>query len=85
MPAMYVKPYVKTNKSDYIDAEAIAEAVERPKMRFVRNRRKAPETSDFPRIPPRAFAPVTFFAKCCPERGGMIREANYPASPRALP
>jgi transposase len=26
---------VKTNKSDYIDAEAIAEAVERPKMRFV--------------------------------------------------
>ena len=35
MPAQYVKPYVKTNKSDYIDAEAIAEAVERPKMRFV--------------------------------------------------
>jgi transposase len=30
-----VKPYVKTNKSDYIDAEAIAEAVERPTMRFV--------------------------------------------------
>jgi transposase len=28
MPAQYVKPYVKTNKSDYIDAEAIAEAVE---------------------------------------------------------
>ena len=36
MPAQYVKPYVKTNKSDYIDAEAIAEAVGRPKMRFVR-------------------------------------------------
>src|SRR5438128_8709843 len=35
MPAQYVKPYVKTNKSDYIDAEAIAEAVGRPKMRFV--------------------------------------------------
>src|SRR5450759_4223129 len=35
MPAQYVKPYVKTTKSDYIDAEAIAEAVERPKMRFV--------------------------------------------------
>ena len=35
MPAQYVKPYVKTNKSDYIDAEAITEAVERPKMRFV--------------------------------------------------
>lgn len=35
MPAQYVKPYVKTNKSDYLDAEAIAEAVQRPTMRFV--------------------------------------------------
>ena len=35
MPAQYVKPYIKTNKSDYIDAEAIAEAVQRPTMRFV--------------------------------------------------
>jgi transposase len=35
IPAQYVKPYVKTNKSDYIDAEAIAEAVGRPRMRFV--------------------------------------------------
>jgi transposase len=35
MPAKYVKPYVKTNKNDYIDAEAIAEAVGRARMRFV--------------------------------------------------
>jgi transposase len=35
MPAQYVKPYVKTNKNDYLDAEAIAEAVTRPTMRFV--------------------------------------------------
>jgi transposase len=35
IPAQYVRPYVKTNKSDYIDAEAIAEAVGRPTMRFV--------------------------------------------------
>jgi transposase len=35
MPAQYVKPYVKTNKNDFIDAEAIAEAVARPTMRFV--------------------------------------------------
>lgn len=35
MPAQYVKPYVKTNKNDYIDAAAIAEAVARPTMRFV--------------------------------------------------
>ena len=35
IPAQYVKPYVKTNKSDSIDADAIAEAVGRPTMRFV--------------------------------------------------
>ena len=35
MPAQYVKPYVKTNKNDFLDAEAIAEAVQRPTMRFV--------------------------------------------------
>jgi len=35
IPAQYVKPYVKTNKNDYVDAEAIAEAVGRPTMRFV--------------------------------------------------
>ncbi|MFY9935255.1 MAG: transposase [Silvibacterium sp.] len=35
MPAQYVKPYVKTNKNDYVDAEAIAEAVGRANMRFV--------------------------------------------------
>lgn len=31
----YVKPFVKGNKNDYNDAEAIAEAVQRPNMRFV--------------------------------------------------
>ena len=35
MPARYVKPYVKRNKSDAADAEAICEAVTRPTMRFV--------------------------------------------------
>jgi transposase len=35
MPAEYVKPYVKSNKNDFVDAEAIAEAVVRPTMRFV--------------------------------------------------
>ena len=35
MPAEYVRPFVKSNKNDYIDAEAIAEAVQRPTMRFV--------------------------------------------------
>jgi transposase len=35
MPAQFVKPFVKSNKNDFIDAEAIAEAVTRQNMRFV--------------------------------------------------
>ena len=35
MAPQYVKPYVKTNKNDANDAEAICEAVTRPNMRFV--------------------------------------------------
>lgn len=35
MPPAYVKPYVKRNKNDAADAEAICEAVRRPTMRFV--------------------------------------------------
>ena len=35
MPPQYVRPYVKTNKHDAADAEAICEAVQRPGMRFV--------------------------------------------------
>jgi len=35
MPPQYVKPYVKTNKNDANDAEAVCEAVTRPNMRFV--------------------------------------------------
>ncbi|AEG00884.1 transposase IS116/IS110/IS902 family protein [Methylomonas methanica MC09] len=31
----FVKPYVKSNKNDAVDAEAICEAVQRPNMRFV--------------------------------------------------
>ena len=35
MAPQFVKPYVKTNKNDMADAEAICEAVSRPNMRFV--------------------------------------------------
>jgi transposase len=35
MPPAYVKPYVKRQKNDTTDAEAICEAVSRPNMRFV--------------------------------------------------
>ena len=42
--AQFVKPFVKSNKNDIIDAEAIAEAVTRPTMRFVEIR--TPEQID---------------------------------------
>ena len=35
MSPQFVKPYLKSNKNDYLDAEAICEAVQRPTMRFV--------------------------------------------------
>jgi transposase len=35
MPAKYVRPYSKGPKNDFRDAETIAEAVQRPKMKFV--------------------------------------------------
>ena len=44
----YVKPFVKTNKNDARDAEAIAEAASRPNMRFVSV--KSPEQQDIQAI-----------------------------------
>lgn len=35
IPAQFVKPFIKSNKNDFLDAEAIAEAVSRQNMRFV--------------------------------------------------
>jgi len=35
IPAKYVRPYSKGQKNDFRDAEAIAEAVQRPTMKFV--------------------------------------------------
>ena len=51
MPAKYVRPYSKGQKNDFRDAEAIAEAVQRPTMRFGRHqdRRSARLTGPSPR------------------------------------
>jgi len=35
MSPQFVKPYVKSNKNDTVDAEAVCEAVQRPNMRFI--------------------------------------------------
>ena len=41
MPAQYVKAYIKGNKHDAADAEAICESVQRPTMRFVPVKRQS--------------------------------------------
>ena len=46
MPAKYVRPYSKGQKNDFRDAEAIAEAVQRPTMKFVAT--KTAEQLDLP-------------------------------------
>jgi transposase len=43
LPAQYVRPFVKTNKNDAADAEAICEAMTRPTMRFVPIKEKQQE------------------------------------------
>ena len=40
IPAIYVKPFLKGQKNDYNDAEAIAEAALRPNLRTVRGKPK---------------------------------------------
>jgi transposase len=45
IPAHFVKPYRKSNKNDFLDAEAIAEAVSKQNMRFVSI--KTPEQLDW--------------------------------------
>ena len=52
MPPAYVKPYVKRQKNDATDAEAICEAVTRANMRFV-------ETRAIRQVVPRAGRPVS--------------------------
>jgi transposase len=54
IPAQYVKAFLKGHKNDYRDAEAIAEAVQRPTMNFVAI--KTPEQGDllFCRFMPQA-------------------------------
>lgn len=40
----FVKPFVKSNKNDFVDAEAICEAASRPSMRFVTPKNEAQQT-----------------------------------------
>ncbi len=77
MPAKYVRPYSRGQKNDFRDAEAIAEAVQRPTMKFV-----ATKTSE--QLDPQAlqrsgtvildFAVSTLYKFAeCPNEGGKMQ------------
>ena len=51
IPAQFVKPYRKSNKNDFLDAEAIPEAVTRQTMRFVLIKRGPTRPSGAPSCP----------------------------------
>jgi len=75
IPAQYVKPFLKGHKNDYRDAEAIAEAVQRPTMRFVAI--KTPEQMDllssFADIQLEAEAPRLHNAMELPPQAAALR------------
>src|SRR5579872_2991645 len=45
IPAQFVKPYRKSNKNDFVDAEATAEAVTKQNMRFAQIKAQASNTA----------------------------------------
>jgi len=68
LPPQYVRPYVKTNKNDFRDAEAIAEAVGRGTMRFV-----PPKTSkDGPCVPGASLCEASSGGSSPPPRPGSL-------------
>src|SRR6516165_10785486 len=89
IPAQYVKPFLKGHKNDYRDAEAIAEAVQRPTMHFVSI--KTPEQMDLlalHRVRPRLVRQRTGVANQIRgfllERGVTVRQGLMPLR-KALP
>jgi transposase len=89
IPAQYVKPFLKGHKNDYRDAEAIAEAVQRPTMNFVAI--KTPEQSDLlslhrvrSRLVGRRTAVINQIRGFLIERGITVRQGPGPLR-KALP
>jgi transposase len=89
MPAQYVKPFLKGHKNDYRDAEAIAEAVQRPTMHFVAI--KTPEQMDLlalhrvrSRLVSQRTGVINQIRGFLIERGITVRQGVVPLR-RALP
>ena len=77
MPAQYVKAYIKRNKHDAADAEAICEAVSRPTMRFVpvktAEQQGEPAAASWPRA---VGAPAHNAGECVAGTSGGVRNGG---------
>src|SRR6478672_6312987 len=75
MPPAYVKPYVKRQKNDTADAEAICEAVTRANMRFVATKdARAAELLDAASHPPSVHPSADCGDQCDPGSSGRVRD-----------
>src|SRR6266513_2361105 len=74
MPPAYVKPYVKRQKNDAADAEAICEAVTRANMRFVDQDTRAAELPDAPSDAPSVHPPTDRGDQCDPRPSCRVRD-----------
>jgi transposase len=78
----FVRPFVKSNKNDFVDAEAICEAASRPSMRFVTPKSEAQQTlSALHRI--RRFA-IVIIAIAAPRRICFAFYKPFMVSAKAL-
>ena len=89
IPAQYVKPFLKGHKNDYRDAEAIAEAVQRPTVHFVAI--KTPEQMDLlalhrvrSRLVSQRTGVINQIRGFLIERGVIVRQGVVPLR-KALP
>ena len=76
MPPSYVRPYVKRQKNDMADAEAICEAVMRPTMRFVET--KTPEQQGV-LMQHRIGSEVLFSRRCHSQQFSASSSGSYRA------
>ena len=75
MPPAYVKPYVKRQKNDATDAEAICEAVTRANMRFVPTRTSEQQSGlVLHRAPPPVHPPADLGDQCNPGPSCRVRD-----------
>ncbi len=80
----YVKPFLKGHKNDYRDAEAIAEAVQRPTMEFCRSRLRS-KVIDFRCIASARASLASAPAACSTSRRSTSSPATGSRSGRRLP